>query len=80
MQAIYLDVCSLCRPFDNQSFLRIRLETEAVNLILAKVIAGGYKLMVSPVHFYELNNIKDRVEKIEIITLLKKKGTFITSD
>ena len=31
---IYLDVCVLSRPFDDQSFLRIRLETEAVNLML----------------------------------------------
>jgi len=33
---IYLDVCTLCRPFDDQSFLRIRLETDAVNLIMSK--------------------------------------------
>jgi len=30
---VYLDVCALSRPFDDQAFLRIRLETEAVNLI-----------------------------------------------
>jgi len=30
---IYPDVCALCRPFDDQSYLRIRMETEAVNLI-----------------------------------------------
>ncbi|MDF2953368.1 MAG: hypothetical protein OD816_000613 [Thermodesulfobacterium sp.] len=30
---IYLDVCALCRPFDDQSYLRIRMETEAINLI-----------------------------------------------
>ena len=80
MQAIYLDVCTLCRPFDDQSFLRIRMETEAFNLILAKVHASVVKLMVSPVHFYELNSIKDKVEKIEILTLLNKMGILITSD
>ena len=37
---IYLDVCALSRPFDDQAFLRIRLETEAVNLILSKTKAG----------------------------------------
>ena len=37
---VYLDVCALSRPFDDQSFLRIRLETEAVNLILSKVHKG----------------------------------------
>jgi hypothetical protein len=36
-ETVYLDVCSLCRPFDDQKYSRIRLETEAVNLIFAKV-------------------------------------------
>ena len=27
---IYLDVCCLCRPFDDQTVHRIRMETEAV--------------------------------------------------
>ena len=31
---IYLDVCAFCRLFDDQSYLRIKLETIAVNLIL----------------------------------------------
>lgn len=35
MKYIYIDVCALSRPFDDQSFLRIRLETEALNLILS---------------------------------------------
>jgi len=35
---IYLDVCSLSRPFDEQSAIRIRLETEAVNLILLSLL------------------------------------------
>jgi hypothetical protein len=37
---VYLDVYALSRPFDDQSFLRIRLETEAVNLILSRVHKG----------------------------------------
>jgi len=47
---IYLDVCVLCRPFDNQQYLRIKMEMEAVNLILSNVKKGKYKLIVSPVH------------------------------
>ena len=34
---VYLDVCALCRPFDDQQQVRIRLETSAVELILAHV-------------------------------------------
>jgi hypothetical protein len=37
---VYLDVCALRRPFDDQSFLRTRLEAEAVNLILSRVHKG----------------------------------------
>jgi len=32
---VYLDVCALCRPFDDQSQIRIRLETDAVQLIVS---------------------------------------------
>jgi len=45
---IYIDVCALSRPFDEQSYIRIRLETEAMNLILSKIRDGKYKLVVSP--------------------------------
>ena len=41
---IYLDVCVLSRPFDDQQQLRIRLETDAVNLILSQVRQGRYTL------------------------------------
>jgi len=54
---IYIDVCALSRPFDNQEFMRIRLETEAVNLILSNVKAGNYKLLVSTVHIKEIDAI-----------------------
>jgi len=34
---IYMDVCCLCRPFDNQLIPRIRYESEAVIAILNRV-------------------------------------------
>jgi len=80
LQPIYLDVCSLCRPFDDQSYLRIRIETEAVNLIISKVNIERFRLMVSPVHHYEIESIRDTLEKVEIKTLLSKIGYNITAD
>ena len=74
---IYLDVCALCRPFDDQSYLRIRMETEAVNLIFAKAKEGIYQLVVSPVHIKEIEAIQDEIERIQIIILLKKYGKTI---
>jgi hypothetical protein len=66
---VYLDACSLCRPFDDQRYLRIRLETEAVNLILSKIKEGKYKMLVSPVHIKEIEAIENNFERIEILEL-----------
>lgn len=44
LYAIYIDVCALSRPFDEQNYLRIKLETEAINLILSKITEGAYRL------------------------------------
>ena len=66
MKSIYLDVCSLCRPFDDQTYLRIRMETEAVSLILTKVREGRCKMYVSPVHFKEIDAITESEERLEL--------------
>jgi predicted nucleic acid-binding protein len=71
---IYLDVCVLCRPFDNQQYLRIRMEIEAVNLIFSNIKKGKYKLVVSPVHLIEINAIPDIYERIQLKTILEKFG------
>jgi predicted nucleic acid-binding protein len=71
---IYLDVCALSRPFDDQRFFRIRMETEAVNLILSKVRQGLYGMLVSPVHHREIEAIEDAVERIELQQLLASLG------
>ena len=44
---IYLDVCCLNRPFDDWAQLRIRLEAEAILLLLNKCQAGDWKLVTS---------------------------------
>ena len=76
---IYLDVCTLSRPFDDQSFLRIRIETEAVNLILTAIRTGKCALVYSPVHINEIEAIDDRIERIELLTLLSSMGDIIHS-
>ena len=77
---IYLDVCVLSRPFDNQSYLRIRLETEAVNLILSKVKNGEYTLSVSPVHWEEIKAISEIFERIDLQERLRTMGKPIKTD
>lgn len=51
---VYLDVCALCRPFDDQSFVRIRMESDAVRLILQHIREGALQLACSPVHQREI--------------------------
>jgi predicted nucleic acid-binding protein len=80
MKRIYLDVCSLCRPFDDQDYLRIRLETDAVNLILSKVKQNFYQLMKSKAHIIEISAISDDLERTELLELLKTYGVSMKID
>jgi hypothetical protein len=71
---IYVDVCALSRPFDDQSFMRIRLETEAVNLILSKSREGRLGLIVSSAHDVEIRAIDDAFERIKLQAVVKEMG------
>jgi predicted nucleic acid-binding protein len=53
---IYLDVCCLNRPFDDQRQDRIRLESEAVLLILGHCAVGTWQWISSAVVEEEVNN------------------------
>jgi hypothetical protein len=73
-KSIYIDVCALSRPFDDQAYMRIKLETEAVNLILLKIKEGKLKLLFSPIHVIEIEAISDTLERIELQTVLNELG------
>lgn len=77
---VYLDVCALCRPFDDQGYARIRLETDAVNLILEKIREGKYAFAVSPVHRREINAIADAFERLDLLTMLETIGKPVEVD
>lgn len=77
---LYLDVCVLSRPFDDQHQLRIRLETDAINLILLKVKQGQYTLLVSPAHTREIKAISDLCERTALQAILKQQGIAVTVD
>jgi predicted nucleic acid-binding protein len=59
MIKIYLDVCCLNRPFDDQSQDRIHLEAEAVLLILKHVESGDWEWVGSNVMAYEIAQTPD---------------------
>lgn len=71
---VYLDVCALSRPFDDQSQMRIQLETNAVNLILAHVRQDKLAMIISPVHEAEIQIIPDREEQTQLQILLSDFG------
>ena len=63
---IYLDNCCFNRPFDDQSQLRIRLESEAKLKIQEDIRSGLYKLIWSYILDYEnsKNPFQERREQI----------------
>jgi len=77
---VYLDVCALSRPFDDQGQMRVRLETDAVHLILSHVRAGDLALVVSPVHDLEIGAIDGTTEREQLVTTLRRVGDRIAFD
>jgi predicted nucleic acid-binding protein len=77
---VYLDVCVLCRPFDDQQQVRIHLETSAIELILAHVRQAKLALIVSPVHELEIGAITDLEERKQLLLLLEEFGTRLEFD
>ena len=55
MKKIYIDVCCLNRPFDDQTQDRIRLEAEAILLILQHLESKEWQWFSSVVVDYEIN-------------------------
>jgi hypothetical protein len=56
---IYLDACCLNRPFDDQRQPRIRLEAEAISLILQNFHQREWEWVGSEVLVYELEQTVD---------------------
>ncbi len=63
---IYLDNCIFNRPFDEQSHIRIRIETEAKLAIQEEIRRGTYQLIWSYILDYENNKnpFRERQEQI----------------
>ena len=71
MPQVYLDVCCLNRPFDDQRQDRIRLEAEAVLLILEHCEAGEWQWISSVVVEEEINNTPDRERRHRVRSMLR---------
>jgi len=68
---IYLDNCSFNRPFDDQSSMRIKLETEAKLFVQEKILIGQLQLIWS--HILEYENMQNPfIERRDAIIEWKK--------
>ena len=76
---VYLDNCSLNRPFDDQSQLRIQLEADAKLFIQRKVREGGLELAWSYILDYE-NQANPFDERREAIQAWKKHAVIDTDE
>lgn len=68
---MYLDCCSLQRPFDDKSNPRIGVEAEAVLVILSLCESDQLKLLSSEALLFEINRIPDKVRKNDFLSVLK---------
>lgn len=69
---VYLDTCSLNRPFDDQTQPRIRLEAEAVLWVLKQVDLGQFILCDSDVLRFENHNNPDLSKQAKVEELLNR--------
>ena len=75
---IYLDVCCINRPFDDQTEERIRMESEAVLAILKRCLLE-WTLIGSEAIDYEISRIPDaeRRRKVEQIASISREKTIV---
>jgi predicted nucleic acid-binding protein len=69
---VYLDTCSLNRPFDDQTQPRIRLEAEAVLWVLKQVDLGRFTLCDSDVLRFENHKNPDLSKQAKVEELLHR--------
>ena len=77
---IYMDVCCLCRPFDDQMTGRIRLEVTAVQEIIRRCSAQEFSLVTSEVIEEELSKIPDIRKRLRVGKILSVANESILID
>lgn len=78
MTKVYLDVCCLNRPFNDQTQDRIRFEAEAVLSVMTRVENGELLSVSSTVVQTEINNNSNQELKLRLQELASAASEFIT--
>ncbi len=78
---IYMDVCCFNRPFDDQTQDRIRIESEAVLVIIVRCMED-WILVGSEAVDYEILKIPDdeRRKKVEVLASISKEKVIVDDD
>jgi predicted nucleic acid-binding protein len=74
---IYLDTCSIQRPLDSRSQIRIILEAEAVLGLLTLVESGQVDLVSSEALLFETERNPNMVRRQYALEVLAKAGTLV---
>lgn len=77
---IYLDNCCYNRPYDDQSQIRISLETQAKLHIQDEIKNGKYELVSSYILDYEINKNPHTSTKESITDFVEKNASIYVSD
>ena len=77
---IYLDNCSIQRPLDDRSQLRIAVESEIILNVLSLIEAKKIDLLTSEILLYEANKISNIFLKEFTLKVLSKRAEFVELD
>jgi len=77
---IYLDTCSIQRPLDTKSHLRITLEADAVLGILSLVEANKVDLISSEILLFEVNRNPNQIRKEYALEVIAKAKNFVSTN
>ena len=79
MTTIYLDNCSLQRPYDDQAQVRIRLETEAILAVITLFEQQQVELVASETLYFEAERTPVPRRKKYILQLLEEASNYIVT-
>lgn len=81
-QKIYLDVCCLSRPLDDQTQAKVRLESQVISQILKLCARGRITLCWSEMIDFEVGRIPDfqKREKISTLSVLAETNVILDEE
>jgi len=80
MWKVYLDVCCLNRPLDDQTQERVRRETAAILTVVTRLRAGEWQWISSEAVVYEVSRIRDQERREQVEGMLAAVQVFVGYD